>query len=228
MTDRLSGSTPNLEDVIREAIDSYSLRVHTALPGVIKEWDPDTQTASVLPAVQTAVRDLKGRHIFETLPLIYDVPVMFPRTLAGYMTFPIQVGDTGLLIFPELDPAQWLCSDPNAPPKSAGDQRRHDLSGAVFIPGLYQYANKITDFDSDNVVLSSTSLVKVGGASATDPVVLMSKLEAQLSILVAGINAAAVVANDGGAAFKTNLLAYLDANGFNASGATGAEKVVAE
>ena len=39
---------------------THSLRLHTALPGVIKEWDATTQTASVLPAVQTSVRDLKG------------------------------------------------------------------------------------------------------------------------------------------------------------------------
>jgi hypothetical protein len=209
MTDRLSGSTPNLEDVIREAIDSYSLRVHTALPGVIKEWDPDTQTASVLPAVQTAVRDLKGRHIFETLPLIYDVPVMFPRTLAGYMTFPIQVGDTGLLIFPELDPAQWRSSDPSAAPRSAGDQRRHGLSGAVFIPGLYQGAYRITDFDPDNVVLASETFVKLGDATATQYPSLADLVDTQLTALKTAISGAAVVANDGGAAFKANLLAAL-------------------
>lgn len=207
MTDRLSGSTPGLADVIREAVESLSLRMHTSLPGVIKEWDPSTQCASVQPAVQTSVRDLAGRHIFETLPLIYDVPVMFPRTLAGYITFPIQVGDTGLLVFPELDPAQWRYADPSAAPRSAGDQRRHDISGAVFLPGLYQQAYAIDDFDGTAVVISSETVVKMGDPTATEFVALKADLQA----LKNAISGAAVVANDGGAAFKANILAALSA-----------------
>lgn len=190
MTDRLSGSTPSLADVIDEAIESHSLRLHTALPGVIKEWDSATQTASVKPAIQQSVRDLKGRHIFEDLPLIYDVPVMFPRTLAGYITFPITVGDTGLLIFPELDPGQWRYSDASAPPRSAGDQRRHDISGAVFVPGLYQNTYAIGDFDDENVVVASPTLVKLGGPTASDFVALSSKVDQALlmiSRLLAGL-----------------------------------------
>lgn len=191
MTDRLSGSTPSLADVIEEAIESHSLRLHTALPGVIKEWDPTTQTASVKPAVQQSVRDLKGRHIFEDLPLIYDVPVMFPRTLAGYITFPIAVGDTGLLVFPELDPGQWRYSDPSAAPRSAGDQRRHDISGAVFIPGLYQNAHAVSDFDSTSVVIKAEDGdVKLGGPTASDFVALSSKVDQALlmiSRLLAGL-----------------------------------------
>lgn len=227
MTDRLSGSTPGLADVIREAIDSHSLRLHTALPGVIKEWDATTQTASVLPAVQTSVRDLKGRHIFETLPLIYDVPVMFPRTLAGYITFPVQVEDTGLLIFPELDPGQWRYSDPSAAPRSAGDQRRHDISGAVFVPGLYQNAYAVSDFDNVNVVVKAEGAGKVhlGGPTASDFVALASKVEAELTKIKAAISGAAVSAGDGGATFKTNIIAALNASGMGASGSTAATKV---
>lgn len=189
MTDRLSGSTPNLADVIEIALEAHMLGVHTALPGVIKEWDPDTQHASVLPSVQASVRDLKGRHVFETLPLIYDVPVMFPRTLAGYITFPIQVGDTGLLIFPELDPAQWRYSDPSAAPKSAGDQSRHAISGAVFIPGLYQRANRIADYDPENVVVSSQTVVKIGAADASSFVALADKVLTELGNIRTAFNA---------------------------------------
>lgn len=192
MTDRLSGSTPSLADVIEEAIESHSLRLHTALPGVIKEWDPATQTASVKPAVQQSVRNLKGEHIFEDLPLIYDVPVMFARTLGGGVTCPVAVGDTGLLVFPELDPGQWRYSDPSAAPRSAGDQRRHDISGAVLLLGLYQNAHKVADFDNENVVVTANGSANVllGGPTASDFVALSSKVDQALlmiSRLLAGL-----------------------------------------
>jgi len=128
-----------------EVIDNAVLRafedVHTSMPGRFESYDFKTQKATVKPL-------LKKMYLDETvldLPVLGNVPVVFPRTKTSGMTFPINKGDKCALFFSERALEQWYLSGDNTEP---GDPRRYDLSDAFAVPGLFSFAE--TNLASNN------------------------------------------------------------------------------
>ena len=83
------------------------------------------------------------------------VPVCFPGSGGWKVTFPISKGDTGLLIFCSRSIDRWLSEGGSVDPQ---DDRTHDLSDAVFVPGLTDFAHPIDPFKNDRLTIG-----KVGG-----------------------------------------------------------------
>lgn len=104
--------------------------IHTASPGVILSYDG--HLASVKPLNKFKVPD--GRTI--DMPVIVGVPVIFPSGSGGNasVTFPIAVGDGCLLVFAENAIDDWLKGG------ESEDYRKHDLTDAIAIPGLYNFS----------------------------------------------------------------------------------------
>jgi len=191
-----------MAEVIRRAIESRLVDVHTALPATVVSYDETKQTATVRPGVQRAIQNASdGSKILEDLPTIQDVPVAWPRGGGGgwFLTMPLAAWDTGLLIFCERDIGMWRATgeyravDP-------GDQRTHGLSGAVFLPGLKLASKAISGLPANEAVLAGA--VRLGAKDATDYVSLASLVTLELAKINVAITAAiaAVLAGDGGAA----------------------------
>jgi phage gp45-like len=70
------------------------------------------------------------------------------------------------------------------------------------------------------VFLSADGGVYLGSPDATDWIALSSKVEAELTKIKTAISGAAVLANDGGATFKANIIAALTSSSMGASGST--------
>lgn len=213
-----------LADVVLVGIEDRLRELNTAEPGQIVDFDSATQTATVRPMLQRAVLDDDGEYQLETPPDIYDVPVIFPRSRLGYLTFPISQGDSGLIVYGMRDIGQWRYTGVQGSP---GDHRVCSMAGAMFLPGLYPDADKLPATNGSHVVLAplSGAYVLLGSSSATEFLAIASKVETQLGKLVDAIANAAVGTSDGGAAFKANVLSNLASYGFNAAGSTAATKV---
>lgn len=117
-----------------DAIDSHVRRLqnnlYTALPAIVKSYNSDTQTVSVLPALNRKIDDV---HIpWVTIP---DVPVMFPSAGGGLLSFPINEGDTVLLVFSKNSIDQWKAGDGSE--VDLNSNRSHSVSDAIAIVGLY-------------------------------------------------------------------------------------------
>ena len=67
--------------------------------------------------------------------MIYNVPVLFPRSRKAAVTFPLEKGDTVLLVFAERSLDEWIEKGGNK--VSPEDPRRHDMSDAIAIPGCF-------------------------------------------------------------------------------------------
>jgi hypothetical protein len=90
--------------------------LHCALPGNVVSFDPDTQTASIQPAVKLGS---------VPYPVLTDVPVFMP------ISFEINPGDACLVIFSDVDIDNWFETGETAAPNSP---RRHSLSdGFAFV-----------------------------------------------------------------------------------------------
>jgi hypothetical protein len=119
---------PTDAEVIRTAIDSRLLSLHTSMPGVVVAYNPALQTADVQPVIERAVPTSDGDIEHERLPVIHNVPVEWPGGGGYAMVFPILPGDFVWLIFSEVATAKWRATGQISEP---GDLRRHDLSYAM-------------------------------------------------------------------------------------------------
>ncbi|MCZ9585010.1 Gp138 family membrane-puncturing spike protein [Klebsiella pneumoniae] len=131
------GSKEQADAQLAQAIMS-AMRV--SMPGIIQSFDPDAVTAVVQPAIKGTEQDESGAELSVNLPLLVDVPVVFPRGGGCTLTFPVKAGDECLVIFADRCIDFWWQSGGIQEPV---DERMHDLSDAFCIVGPQSQAKKI-------------------------------------------------------------------------------------
>ncbi len=126
--------TPTLAQVITDAMEQRLTEVHTAMPGSIVSYDSAKQLAVVQPSI---MRKYKTGEII-SFPVIYNVPVAFPRSGKAFLSLPLKAGDSVLLIFSERSLDIWLSGGGTVDPQ---DVRKHHISDAIAYPGIYPANN---------------------------------------------------------------------------------------
>ncbi|WP_334470461.1 Gp138 family membrane-puncturing spike protein [Arsenophonus sp. PmNCSU2021_1] len=143
------GDPQQLLQVFRHTISSQ-LRV--AMPGIIQSFDANKVTCVVQPAIKGALTDSQGQGQSVNLPLLVDVPVIFPRGGGVTMTFPIKSGDECLVVFADRCIDFWW---QNGGIQEAIDPRQHDLSDAFAFIGPQSQAQKISNINESAMQLRS-------------------------------------------------------------------------
>ena len=126
--------TPTLEKLIQNAIRAELLDLHTMLPARVEQYDSATQKASISPLLKKKYID--GNVV--QMPVINDVPVQWPSGGGAFIHMPLEVGDVGMAIFSERSMDKWLSGDGGF--VLPDDIRHHDISDAVFIPGVRTFS----------------------------------------------------------------------------------------
>lgn len=149
---------PDVVKQIKLLVADALADVHTAMPGTIKNVDPSTGRATVLPAGQYKTTD--GRAF--DYPAISGVPLVFPSGAAQgvSVTYPVKEGDGCLLVIAEQSLDAWLYGG------ESNTDLKHDLTNAIAIPGLFTAAapgfKQACDEGALVVVAGGTSLVVSG------------------------------------------------------------------
>ena len=143
------GSKEQADAQLAQAIMS-AMRV--SIPGIIQSFDTDAVTAVVQPAIKGSEQDESGAEVSVNLPLLVDVPVVFPRGGGCTLTFPVKEGDECLVIFADRCIDFWWQSGGVQEPV---DGRMHDLSDAFCIVGPQSQAKKISGISASAVELRS-------------------------------------------------------------------------
>ncbi|WP_145521808.1 Gp138 family membrane-puncturing spike protein [Yersinia aldovae] len=174
--------------------DSIATQLRVAMPGIIQSFDADAVTCTVLPAIKGNDSGVSGDRESADLPLLLDVPVIFPRGGGVTMTFPIKAGDECLLVFGDRCIDFWW---QNGGVQEPVDSRQHDLSDAFAIIGPQSQAKKISgisasaaQFRSDdgstyfeiNPTTKKIKIVAPGGLDVVTP-----KAEFSAEVLVNGL-----------------------------------------
>lgn len=133
----LAGGEQQAMKVLSDSIFSM-LRV--SLPGIIESFDPIACTCTVQPALKGQTADELGNMKSAPLPLLVDVPVIFPRGGGCTITFPVKAGDECLVVFSDRCIDFWWQS---GGVQESVDPRQHDLSDAFAIVGPQSQANVI-------------------------------------------------------------------------------------
>jgi hypothetical protein len=134
------------DEAAAASVENRLKDLHTCLPGIIDRFDPETQTASVQPAIK---RIFTERGTVD-LPLCMDVPVSFPGGGDFFLTFPVKPGDECLLLFSERCIDAWHFEGGTQPPE---EFRLHDLSDAIALVGLNSQPKKIPAFNATDTEL---------------------------------------------------------------------------
>lgn len=141
-----------------------SLDIRVSMPGIIQSYNTNTQTATVQLAIRERV-NIHGNQEWMDIPLLVDVPVLFPRAGGYSITFPVHQGDECLVIFADC------CYD--AFWQSGGvqnqiDRRRHDLSdGLAIITGISQ-PNRLAGVSADSLQIrndAGNAVIEIAGTT---------------------------------------------------------------
>lgn len=127
-----------------------------------------------LPAEVTSVENLNSDQTIQVRPLIneiypdqtalqhseiFGVPVMFPSAGGGLLSFPIEVGDTVLVVFAQRSIAEWL--EDEGGPATPNNYRKLSLTDAIAIPGLYTKMSNLSPNTTDVELKFANTSVRI-------------------------------------------------------------------
>ncbi len=184
---------PTLAQLLKQAIDYRLMDVHTALIAVVESYDAATQQVNVSPVLKRRVKTLDGEWVSEQLPVLCDVPVLFPRAGGFFISFPIQPGDFVQLIFNEVSIDEWVTGEAS----EIGYNQRFTLPGAVAVPGIYPQSKALTGAHEANMVLGQdggleihidSEKIRLGSADASEALAIASKVKDELEKIRTAFN----------------------------------------
>lgn len=173
--------TPRMGQVVARIVAARLQEVHTSLPGEVKSYDAESQTADVQPLVRVPVELEDGTTSMEALPVCVKVPVVFPGAGGFRITFPVKAGDGVLLVFAESHLDRWQDQGGLQDPPL---RRRFHIADAVAVVGLHSDADPWKNASAGDATMGAddgpqvvfkTGEIHLGakdGDPATEPVIL--------------------------------------------------------
>lgn len=116
-------------DILNTYIEQAISKINVLLPAKVVKYDFTKQKVSVKPLINKVF----GDDSFLELPIINNVPLMFPASGGASITMPVNVGDIVELRFCQGSLEEWLNNGTESTPD---DSRSHDLTDAIATPGL--------------------------------------------------------------------------------------------
>lgn len=121
----------------------YQMNCHQV--GEIVSFNPSTQTAEV----QIKMVRVEDDQIKE-YPLLIDCPCVVLSGGKGRLTFPIEQGDSCIVLFNDRDIDNWYSGGQKMPPRTP---RMHNFADAIALVGIRNKQNQITDYFANGVEL---------------------------------------------------------------------------
>lgn len=160
------------EEVYRVVMDTVSNNLRVCIPGIIQSFDATTQTVTVQPTIKEQITNPDLSYSWVSLPLLLDVPIVFPRAGGFSLTLPVSVGDECLVVFGDMCIDGWYIA--GGTQNTQLDKRRHDLSDGFALVGVWSQPRVLPNYDTsaaqlrtDNGLVSVT--VSKAGISLVAP-----------------------------------------------------------
>jgi hypothetical protein len=144
-------------EMLRRMMSKLKADLRVAMPGIVVAFNSDEQTVSVQPALREKLKDKNGNVTDVALPVLPDVPIVFPRAGGFALTMPVAPGDECLVIFTDMCIDSWWSS---GGVQNQLELRRHDLSDAFAILGTWSQPNLIPNYN-----LTAAELRTLDGAT---------------------------------------------------------------
>lgn len=184
------------EEAMRLVLDGRQSTMWCAMPGIIQSVDLEAMTCEVQPAIQGTIEDENGKAQSVNLPLLVDVPIVFPSAGGFLITMPMASGDEVLIVFASRCIDAWWQSGGVQRPMEA---RMHDLSDGFAIPGPRSQPNVAGSISSTDLQIrnnAGTTLLSIGADNkigfqnpTTDLKTVLSDLESLLNTFMVSLAA---------------------------------------
>lgn len=188
----------NFEESIRAAIKGFLSSVWTALPGTVQSIDLQKCTCTVQPTIKAFVRQQDGTQVWVQLPILQDVPILFPCVGSFALTLPIAVGDEVLVVFASRCIDAWW---QQGGIQIQAELRMHDLSDGFAIPGPRSVPNVLQNISPNTAQLRSadgSTYVEIAQGQVVN-IVAPGGLNIQANVNVTGtLNATEEITANGG------------------------------
>jgi hypothetical protein len=176
--------TPELFDLLKTYGRRLKLSMRTNTVGTVVAYNPATQKATVTVDILQIIKVFGLPDPNATAPtppfVLTNIPVAWPRSGLGYLTFPLNPGDTGTITIMDRSIQQWLLLGAPVDPIQSATHALHD---AVFEPGLHPDSAPITPpTDITAAVLHHDAKIKLGRAAALGIARLTDKTSADVSM----------------------------------------------
>lgn len=138
-------SESTLASVAKEAARAAVSQLFTAEPGLLQSYDPTQQRATVKPVVCRKLKNGDGTFTCEPQQPVPSCPVYFPSGGGGLyaMTFPVEAGDPGIMVYSGRDYDGWLATGEDN--SEAQSNRRHSAADAFFLPGHRPFVDPLPE-----------------------------------------------------------------------------------
>lgn len=154
---------PLRQEALRER--QASIKIHCHVPGIVQAYDAEQQTVTVQVAIRECLITENGAENWTNVPLLLDVPIVFPRAGGYVLTLPITQGDEVLVCFGDACIDAWW---QNGGVQNQIDIRRHDLSDAFAIPGPWSQPRRVSNYSGNSCQLrneAGTAYVELAGST---------------------------------------------------------------
>lgn len=189
-TERLNDT----EESLRLALEAERAGIWTALPAIVVAANLAAQTVSAQPTIQGTITGPDGVARNVNLPLLVDVPIVWPRAGGFALTFPVAAGDEVLIVFASRCIDSWWQSGGIGAPAEA---RMHDLSDGFAILAPTSQPKRLGGVSSSNVQLrdsAGSTFVEITPSGAVNIVAATS-----INLTAPSIKFHGEVQQDGGA-----------------------------
>lgn len=172
---------PTLKDLFDLHKKQIMLSFNCHAVAIVQGFDPITQTVEATIAYKKTVlvRQANGTYAQELrdYPVLLNCPIIVLQGGVASLTFPIQEGDTCLILFSDRDIDNWLISGQVS---AVNSTRMHAFSDGIALVGLNSFNETFENYDADRVVLRNGLATKIA----------VSKEKIEISNLVASLGPA--------------------------------------
>lgn len=203
----LQPETWSLDAVMRQATFTMAHELRVCVPARVVAVNGE-QNVDLQPLLKTRRSD----GTVEAMPMLRSALVMMPMGNDWSLKFPLAVGDIGLALFCDRSLDAWAVGQGEA--TDPADDRCHDLSDALFIPGLVPVPKQSKDGTQDLVLKNGSTVMRLKkdgrvtfSNGQNELVDLLSQLIAAQSTLIDELTASIVLTSFGPAQFAATTLA---------------------
>lgn len=151
-TKQMFGSQNTVYDMLSNQIN---IQMHNAIPCIVQKYNSTQNTVDCKPAIRERIAGPDGQVSYVELPMLINVPVVFPSTSNAHITFPLEKNDECLVIFSDLSIDNfWLKGSIQNPIEN----RRHDLSDGIAIPCNLSLPKKVPSGEYLEVQYGNTKM----------------------------------------------------------------------
>lgn len=189
--------TGTLAAGLQSVFDALISSLFTCLPGRIESYDYSTRKATVKPLIKKTLLD----ETVEELPVITEVPVVFPMSKLSGMSFPLNRGDGVLLVFSQRSLERWANTGEDSEP---GDPRKYDMTDAIAVVGLFSFKQNNLASNNDDleihhkgqkITLKSNGDIEIGNGTLEKLVteIMFSKFNDHTHLYIPGPGTGTIV-----------------------------------